>query len=50
MHGLENDTDYEFRVRAKNSAGLSEPSEGTGGVHVKPKFSKYQSDLEVIQF
>ncbi|KAK3703484.1 hypothetical protein RRG08_024788 [Elysia crispata] len=37
---LDNDTEYEFRVRAKNSAGLGNPSDSTGPVHVKPKFSK----------
>lgn len=41
MKGLENDTEYEFRVRAKNIAGLGNPSDTTGPVHVKAKYSKY---------
>ncbi|CAG5133824.1 unnamed protein product, partial [Candidula unifasciata] len=40
VKGLENDTEYEFRVRAKNAAGLGIPSDSTGPVHVKPKYSK----------
>ena len=45
---LENDTEYEFRVRAKNSAGLGNPSDSTGPVHVKPKFSKLS--ITQVQF
>jgi hypothetical protein len=32
--------DYEFRVRAKNVAGLGEPSNVTPMVTTKPKYSK----------
>lgn len=39
MKGLR-DQEYEFRVRAKNSAGVSEPSNPIA-VDVKPKYSKY---------
>ena len=34
---LEKDTEYEFRVRAKNRAGLGEPSGSTGNILTKPK-------------
>ena len=43
VEGLNKDTDYEFRVRAKNVAGLGNPSESTGAVHVKPKYSERTS-------
>ena len=42
MDGLKKDTEYEFRVRAKNVAGLGNPSESTGSVLVKPKYSESQ--------
>ena len=40
VNGLKKDGEYEFRIKAKNIAGLSAPSESTGPVHVKPKYSK----------
>ncbi|CAL1540886.1 unnamed protein product, partial [Lymnaea stagnalis] len=40
VKGLDNDKEYEFRVRAKNLAGVGHPSESTGPVHVKPKYVK----------
>ena len=40
VEGLKKDTEYEFRIRAKNVAGLGSPSESTGPVHVKPKYSE----------
>ena len=36
---LNNGEKYEFRVRAKNEAGLGEPSDVTKPVLVKPKYS-----------
>ncbi|XP_052800015.1 twitchin-like isoform X4 [Mya arenaria] len=39
VDGLEKGKEYEFRVRAKNAAGLSEPSRTTGPVLVKPKYT-----------
>ncbi|XP_055900297.1 twitchin-like isoform X6 [Biomphalaria glabrata] len=40
VKGLDNDKEYEFRVRAKNAAGLGNPSDSTGPVQVKPKYVK----------
>ncbi|KAL8565325.1 hypothetical protein ACOMHN_029021 [Nucella lapillus] len=40
VNGLKKDSEYEFRIRAKNVAGLGTPSETTGSVHVKPKYTK----------
>ncbi|XP_076471204.1 twitchin-like [Babylonia areolata] len=40
VNGLKKDAEYEFRVRAKNVAGLGTASEATGPVHVKPKYTK----------
>ncbi|KAH9515422.1 Twitchin [Bulinus truncatus] len=40
VKGLENNTEYEFRIRAKNVAGLGNPSDSTGPVQVKPKYVK----------
>ncbi|XP_071104533.1 twitchin-like isoform X3 [Haliotis cracherodii] len=40
LEGLKKDGELEFRVRAKNSAGLGEPSSSTGPVLVKPKYTK----------
>lgn len=37
--------DYEFRVRAKNAVGLSEPSNTSGSVSPKPKYSKSPTDF-----
>ncbi|RWS15514.1 twitchin-like protein, partial [Dinothrombium tinctorium] len=37
--GLIEHRDYEFRVKAKNAAGYSKPSESTGLVNTRPKFS-----------
>ena len=42
VEGLRKDAEYEFRVRAKNVAGLSSPTETTGPVHVKPKYSEWK--------
>ena len=42
VKGLDKGKDYEFRVRAKNAAGLSEPSKATLPVTTKPKYSKYE--------
>ena len=39
--GLDKGKDYEFRVRAKNIAGLSEPSKATAPITCKPKYSKF---------
>ena len=36
--------EYDFRVKAKNRAGLGKPSEGTGMIEVQPKASEY-SDM-----
>lgn len=41
VDGLKKDGDYEFRVRAKNIAGLGAPSDETGSVICKPKYSEY---------
>ena len=40
VEGLKKDTEYEFRIKAKNVAGLGSPSESTGPVYVKPKYSE----------
>ncbi|XP_070200689.1 twitchin-like isoform X4 [Littorina saxatilis] len=40
VQGLSKDKAYEFRVKAKNSAGLGDPSDPTDPVHVKPKYNK----------
>lgn len=40
VDGLKKGKDYEFRVRAKNVAGLGEPSNVTPMVTTKPKYSK----------
>ncbi|XP_074598807.1 projectin protein bent isoform X2 [Brevipalpus obovatus] len=37
--GLIENRDYEFRVKAKNAAGYSKPSESSGNVKTRPKFS-----------
>lgn len=37
--GLIENRDYEFRIKAKNAAGLSNPSESSGTVKTKSKFS-----------
>ncbi|KAH3877136.1 hypothetical protein DPMN_000993, partial [Dreissena polymorpha] len=39
VEGLEKGTEYEFRVRAKNAAGLSEPCRSSGPVLCKPKYT-----------
>lgn len=39
---LEKGQEYEFRVRAKNEAGLSEPSHATGPILTRPKYCKLQ--------
>jgi len=39
IKGLD-DGEYEFRVRAKNSAGVSEPSNPIS-VDIRPKYSEY---------
>ncbi|KAK2158172.1 hypothetical protein LSH36_175g03003 [Paralvinella palmiformis] len=38
--GLDSDREYEFRVRAKNKAGLGEPSSGSGEVQPRAKATK----------
>lgn len=38
VDGLKKDKDYEFRVRAKNIAGLGEPSKPTDDIRTKPKY------------
>ncbi|XP_041366543.1 twitchin-like isoform X3 [Gigantopelta aegis] len=40
VSGLNNDTDYEFRIRAKNVAGLGNPSTVTDPIRVKAKYTK----------
>ncbi|KAK3103159.1 hypothetical protein FSP39_016894 [Pinctada imbricata] len=40
VDGLKKDKEYEFRVRAKNMAGLGEPSGVVGPVTPKPKYTK----------
>lgn len=37
---LKKDGEYEFRVRAKNAAGLSEPTDVIGPIKTKPKYSQ----------
>ena len=41
VDGLDKGKDYEFRVKAKNAAGYSEPSRATAPVNCKPKYSKF---------
>lgn len=36
MHGLRPNGEYEFRVLAKNADGLSEPSQSSGFVRIRP--------------
>ncbi|XP_052825204.1 twitchin isoform X2 [Octopus bimaculoides] len=43
VDGLKKDCEYEFRVRAKNIAGVGEPSNSTGTVMCKPKYTKPSS-------
>lgn len=45
VDGLKKDKDYEFRVRAKNIAGLGEPSKPTDVIRTKPKYSKLTTIL-----
>ena len=40
MNNLDNGQEYDFRVKAKNRAGLSKPSDSTGMVEVQPKPTK----------
>lgn len=40
VENLEKNSEYEFRVRAKNSAGAGEPSNSTGTVEIQPKATK----------
>ena len=40
VDGLKKDKPYDFRVRAKNAAGLGEPSATVGPITTKPKYSK----------
>lgn len=41
IDGLETGEKMEFRVMAKNEAGLSQPSQATRPVELKPKFSTF---------
>ena len=40
VHNLDNGQEYEFRVKAKNRAGLGKASPSTGTVEVQPKPSE----------
>ncbi|XP_061166987.1 twitchin-like isoform X9 [Saccostrea echinata] len=40
VKGLKKDKEYDFRIRAKNIAGLSEPSDMVGPITPKPKYTK----------
>jgi hypothetical protein len=43
VDGLKKGQKYDFRVKAKNRAGYGEPSNGTGDIEAKPKYTTASS-------